>query len=77
MKTFEDKSRESYNRIADDYDKTFDGKFIVKFKELLLEEITVENNSNILDEPVGTPLSLKCCPISIILKDMVLIFQKR
>ena len=59
MKTFEDKSRESYNQKADDYDKTFDGKFTVKFKELLLEEITVETNSNILDVACGNATFLK------------------
>jgi len=59
MKTFKDKSRESYNRKADDYDKTFDGKFTVKFKELLLEEITVETNNNILDVACGNATFLK------------------
>lgn len=59
MKTFEDKSRESYNRKADDYDNTFDGKFTVKFKELLLEEINVETNSNILDIACGNATFLK------------------
>jgi len=59
MKTFKDKSRESYNRKADDYDKTFDGKFTVKFKELLLEEITAETNNNILDVACGNATFLK------------------
>jgi ubiquinone/menaquinone biosynthesis C-methylase UbiE len=59
MKTFEDKSRESYNRKADDYDKTFDGKFTVKFKELLLEEIIAEANNNILDVACGNATFLK------------------
>jgi len=47
VKNFEDKSRKSYNEKADDYDKTFDGKFTAKFKELLLKEITMENNSSV------------------------------
>jgi len=59
MKTFKDKSRESYNRKADNYDKTFDGKFTVKFKELLLEEITAETNNNILDVACGNATFLK------------------
>ncbi|WP_291569268.1 class I SAM-dependent methyltransferase [Clostridium sp. UBA4548] len=59
MKNFEDKSRKSYNEKADDYDKTFDGKFTVKFKELLLREITIENNSSILDVGCGNGTFLK------------------
>lgn len=58
MKTFEDKSRESYNRKADDYDNTSDGKFTEKFKELLLEEITAENK-NVLDVACGNAAFLK------------------
>ena len=53
MKTFEDKSRESYKQKADNYDKTFDGKFTVKFKELLLEEITIEANDSVIDIACG------------------------
>jgi len=35
MKNFEQKSINSYNEKADNYDNTFDGKFTVKFKQLL------------------------------------------
>jgi len=35
MKSFEQKSINSYNEKADNYDNTFDGKFTVKFKQLL------------------------------------------
>lgn len=59
MKTFEDKSRESYNEKADDYDKTFDGKFTAKFKELLLRKITMQNNSSVLDVGCGNGTLLK------------------
>lgn len=59
MKTFEDKSRESYNQKADDYDNTFDGKFTAKFKELLLEEIIVKTNDSILDVACGNASFLK------------------
>ena len=59
MKTSEDKSRESYNRKADNYHKTFDGKFTMKFKELLLEEIIVETNHNILDVACGNATFLE------------------
>lgn len=53
MKSYEDKSRESYNQKADDYDQTFDGKFTMKFKELLLEKINLETNNSILDVACG------------------------
>jgi ubiquinone/menaquinone biosynthesis C-methylase UbiE len=59
MKTFEDKSRESYNGKADDYDNTFDGKFTVRFKELLLEEIIAKTNNSILDVACGNATFLK------------------
>lgn len=49
MKTFEEKSRESYNQKADSYDSTFDGKFTVKFKKLLLEEVIVKPDNSVLD----------------------------
>lgn len=38
---------------------TFDGKFTAKFKEYLLEEITVESNRNILDVACGNAMFLK------------------
>jgi len=53
MKTFQDKSRESYNQIADSYDSTFDGKFTVKFKKLLLDEVKIKHNDRILDVACG------------------------
>lgn len=59
MRAFETKSRESYNRKADDYDKTFDGKFTMRFKEVLLEEMMVETNNNILDVACGNGTFLK------------------
>lgn len=59
MKAFEDKSRESYNLKADDYDKTFDGKYTLKFKELLLEEIIVGTNNSILDVACGNATFLE------------------
>ncbi len=53
MKNFAEKSRNSYNQKADDYDNSLEGQFTVKFKELLLEEIIVEANDNILDIACG------------------------
>ena len=59
MKTFDEKSRENYNRKANDYDNIFDGKFTEKFKELLLEEIKIRPNNSILDVACGNGTLLK------------------
>lgn len=59
MKTFEEKSRESYNRKADDYDNTAEGKFTVNFKKLILEEIKIKPNDSILDVACGNGTFLK------------------
>ncbi|HWQ88417.1 MAG TPA: methyltransferase domain-containing protein [Desulfitobacteriaceae bacterium] len=59
MKTFEEKSREWYNRIADNYDNTFDGRFTEKFKKLLLEEIKIKPGESILDVACGNGRLLK------------------
>jgi ubiquinone/menaquinone biosynthesis C-methylase UbiE len=59
MKTFEEKSRESYNLKAYDYDNTLEGKFTEKFKQLLLEEITIQSNDSILDVACGNGTFLK------------------
>jgi len=59
MKTFSEKSRESYNQKANDYDNTFDGKFTMKFKRLLLENIEMNDNYSILDVACGNGTFLK------------------
>lgn len=59
MKTFSEKSRDSYNQKAEDYDNTFDGKFTVKFKELLLGELKIEPKCSILDVACGNGTFLK------------------
>lgn len=53
MNKFEKRSMESYNRKAKNYEETFDGKFTVKFKEKLLEELAMKKDSNILDVACG------------------------
>lgn len=59
MKTFEAKSRESYNQKADNYDKSIEGKYTMRFKEVLLEEIIAEADYNILDVACGNGTFLK------------------
>lgn len=53
MSDFNDKSIKAYNKKADNYDNTSDGKFTEKFKELLLSYISVNVNDSILDVACG------------------------
>jgi ubiquinone/menaquinone biosynthesis C-methylase UbiE len=59
MKSFEEKSRESYNQKADDYNETFDGKFTERFKELLLDMIELDNGMRVLDVACGNGTLLR------------------
>jgi len=59
MKTFDEKSKANYNQKADNYNNTFDGKFTVMFKKLLLKEVKIEGNSNVLDIACGNGTFLK------------------
>lgn len=59
MKTFLEKSRENYNRIADNYDNTYDGRFTKEFKELLLEERSLKPGDAVLDVACGNGTLLK------------------
>jgi ubiquinone/menaquinone biosynthesis C-methylase UbiE len=60
MRNYNEKSRESYNKLADHYDSSFEGRFTLDFKNLLLEEITAEPGARVLDIACGngTLLSL-------------------
>ncbi len=53
MRNYEEKARESYNKLADHYDNSFEGRFTLDFKNLLLEEITAEPGSRVLDVACG------------------------
>ena len=53
MNHFNVKSKTAYNKIADDYDNSFDGKFTQKFKRLLAGNIHLEENSRVLDVACG------------------------
>ena len=53
MKDFNAKSKAAYNKIADDYDNSFDGKFTQKFKRLLAANIILEKNNSVLDVACG------------------------
>ena len=53
MRNFNEKSKIAYNKKADDYDNTADGKFTRKFKELLVNNIELNNQPRILDVACG------------------------
>jgi len=50
---FNAKSKTTYDKIADGYDDSFDGKFTRKFKRLLSDNIDLEDNVNVLDVACG------------------------
>ena len=53
MNHFNAKSKAAYNKIADHYDSSFDGKFTQKFKHLLAANMLLEENSRVLDVACG------------------------
>lgn len=59
MKTFEEKSRKYYNRIADNYDHSFDSLVTNKFKNFLLQDIVIHPNDAVLDIACGNGTLLK------------------
>ena len=59
MRDFNAQSRAAYNRKADDYENTTDGKFTRKFKTLLLEQVEINSNDAVLDVACGNGLLLK------------------
>lgn len=59
MNKYAEKSRECYNRKADNYDNTFDGRFTEKFKKLLADSIMIDPGDNVLDIACGNGTLLK------------------
>jgi len=53
MGNFNEKSRNTYNKIAFRYNSTLDGKFTQKFKERLIEHVTLRENCRVLDVGCG------------------------
>jgi ubiquinone/menaquinone biosynthesis C-methylase UbiE len=46
-------SRANYNKIANNYDKTFDGSFTREFKSVLVDAINLEKGFKVLDVACG------------------------
>ena len=40
MNKFEQRSKKSYDKKAENYELTFDGKFTAKFKKMIYEAVT-------------------------------------
>lgn len=59
MNKFEQRSKDSYNKKAEKYDSTFDGKFTVKFKNMIFNNLNIPNNSNVVDIACGNGRLLK------------------
>ena len=53
MSDFNAKSKAAYDKIANDYDNSFDGRFTRKFKRLLVSSINLDENANVLDVACG------------------------
>lgn len=59
MNKFEQRSKDSYNKKAEKYDSTFDGKFTIKFKNMIFNNLNIPNNSNVVDIACGNGRLLK------------------
>ena len=49
----EDKSEKAYDKKADNYNNTFDGRFTEKFKHILQNEVVLQKNYKLLDVACG------------------------
>lgn len=59
MNKFERKSNANYNKKAENYDNTYDGKFTVKFKELLCDAVRIGENATVADIGCGNGTLLR------------------
>ena len=53
MNIYEKRSKNSYDKKAENYDSTFDGKFTVKFKRMMRESVCVNANDTVVDVACG------------------------
>lgn len=74
MSDFSVKSKATYDKMADEYYNSFDGKFTRKFKRLLAENISAEDNINILDVACGNGSLLALLSKQKTISDLVLTF---
>ena len=77
MKSFNEKSRESYNEIADRYDNSVEGRFTLEFKHMLLTEIKAEQGERVLDVACGNGTLLSMLPENSERSAMARTYRKR
>lgn len=53
MNKFEQRSKLSYDKKAGNYDSTFDGKFTIKFKEMMYKAVTINSDDTVADIACG------------------------
>ena len=53
MNNYHEKNIKAYDKMADSYDSTLDGKYTEKFKDLLLANMSINNNDSVLDIGCG------------------------
>lgn len=53
MNKYEMRSKISYDKKAENYDSTFDGKFTVKFKEMMYKSVCINNGDIVVDVACG------------------------
>lgn len=53
MNKFEKRSKESYDKKAENYESTFDGKFTKKFKQRIFDSLNIKNGDKLLDVACG------------------------
>lgn len=54
MNVFEKRSKEAYDKIAQDYENTFDGRYTRSFKQELLARVALKPMHKVLDVACGT-----------------------
>lgn len=59
MNIFEEKSKRSYNRKAEIYEDSFDGKFTKNYKKKLMAKVSVRDGNSVLDVACGNGKFLK------------------
>lgn len=53
MNKYEQRSKLSYDKKAENYDSTFDGKFTIKFKEMMYKAVTINSDDTVADIACG------------------------
>ena len=59
MNKYEQRSKDSYDKKAENYDSTFDGEFTVKFNEIMYKSVNVKKNDVVVDVACGNGRLLK------------------